>query len=235
MYLRNLKPENILIDSVARDAARKVYPGDRVSVQIVTADEEANKVMNVLQKGANESGPGLLVDPAGNVEIPLLGIFNVKGQTPNVIRDSIKKKLDELYKNATVYCNIPGRVVILTSLSGLSGSSQGAAGSGVASIPMLDERLTIPELLSGMRLSNVKLEKSWIIREIDGKRVVSKLNLNSAEILRSPFFYLRNNDIIYIEPRKFNLFLESNLPFRNLIGLFAGFSGLALAVVLALK
>jgi polysaccharide export outer membrane protein len=70
---------------------------------------------------------------------------------------------------------------------------------------------------------------------VDGKRQIAKINLNSAEVLKSPFFYLRNNDVIYIEPNRFNQFIEANVPFRNLVGILAGFSGLALAVVLATK
>ena len=235
MYLQNIKSEEIQIDSVAREAARKVYSGDKVSVQIVTPDEEANKVLSVVQKQSTDLGEGFLVDPAGNIEIPLVGKFYVKGKTPTEIRDMVKSKLDLLYRDATVYATLMGRVVVLSSANASATGAQSASGAGVLSVPMRDERLTIPELLSGLRASNLKLDKTWIIREADGKRQVAQLNLNSAEILRSPYFYLRNNDIIYIEPRKFNLFLESNMPFRSLIGIFAGLSGLALAIVLATK
>lgn len=235
MYFPNIEQSNFSIDSAGREAARKVYPGDRISVQIVTVDEEGNKVLNPLQKMASEQGEGLLVDPSGYIEIPTLGKFFVKGKTPTTIRDEIKKNVDILYRDATVYCTITGRVIILNSMSQIGSGSSGAGGSGVVSVPLRDERLTIPEVLSGIRSANLKLNKTWIIREVDGKRQIAQINLNSVEVLKSPFFYLRNNDVIYIEPKRFNQFIEANLPFRNLVGILAGFSGLALAVVLATK
>ncbi|MEN9949879.1 MAG: hypothetical protein RLY85_631 [Bacteroidota bacterium] len=235
MYFPNIEQSDIKIDSAGREAARKVYPGDRVDVQIVTVDEEGNKALNPLQKMASEQGGGLLVDPSGFIEIPSLGRFFVKGKTPTVIRDEIREKVDVLYRNATVYCTITGRVIILNSLSQMGSGGSGAGGAGVLSVPLRDERLTIPEVLSGIRSSNLKLSKTWIIREVDGKRQIAKINLNSAEVLKSPFFYLRNNDVIYIEPNRFNQFIEANQPFRNLVGILAGFSGLALALVLATK
>jgi polysaccharide biosynthesis/export protein len=235
MYFPDLRQTDIRIDSAGRDAARKIYPGDRISVQIVTLDEETNKALNTLQKSGSDQGEGLLVDPAGFIEIPTLGKFYVKGKTPTLIREEIKGKLVQLYRDATVYCTMTGRVVIMNADGrGASGGSS-SGGSGVVSIPIRDERLTIPEVLSGISSANLKLKKTWIIRELDGKRQVAQINLNSSEILKSPFFYLRNNDVIYFEPRRFNLFLDVNAPTRNLFGILTGLSGLALAAVLAIK
>lgn len=233
MYFPDLKQTEIKIDSAGREAARKIYPGDRISIQIVTMDDEINKVLNTLQKSGANQGDGLLVDPAGFIEIPTLGKFYVKGQTPNIIREDIKGKLNLLYKDASVYCTLTGRVVIMNTISGSGSGGSGSANSGVVSIPLHDERLTIPEVLSGISSNNIKLRKTWIIREVDGKRQVAKIDLNSAEILKSPFFYLRNNDVIYFEPRKFNQFLTANAATRNLFGAVTGLSGLVLALVLA--
>jgi polysaccharide export outer membrane protein len=233
MYFPDIKSMDVLIDSTTREAARKVYPGDRVVVQIVTADQEGNASLNSTQKTSTEQGEGLMVDPSGHIEIPTLGKFYVKAKTPSVIRDEIQVKAAALYRDVTVYCTIIGRIIILNSIA--QAGSGGSSGGGVQSVPLHDERLTIPEVLSGLRTNNLKLKNTWIIREVDGKRQVVKINLNSAEILKSPFFYLRNNDVIYLEPNRFNQFIEVNAPFRNLVGILAGFSGLALAIVLAIK
>src|SRR5690606_8046746 len=45
-----------------------------------------------------------------------------------------------------------------------------------------------------------KRENVMIIREIDGKRNMARLNLNNSDALKSPYFYLQQNDIIYVEP-----------------------------------
>lgn len=239
MYFPDLKSTQITIDSLGRETAKKVYPGDRVMVEIITNDQEGMLLMNQGMKmsgsigGNNQQTQGYLVDPEGYIQIPTIGKIQVQGHTPNEIREIVHAKVTELYWDATVYCQISGRVVILNSLNqstgGMAGS--GAMGSGVLSIPLTDERLTIPEVLSGLRTNNLRLDKAWIIREVDGKRVVASLNLNTMEILQSPYFYLRNNDIIYIEPNKLNQFLEANLPARNLVGLITGFSGLVFGLI----
>jgi len=41
-----------------------------------------------------------------------------------------------------------------------------------------------------------------VIRENDGKKEVTRLNLNSADIFKSPYFYLKQNDVVYVEPNK---------------------------------
>lgn len=156
------------------------------------------------------------------------------GKTPALVKNEIQTKVNALYKDAVVYCNITGRVIVMNSTLGQSSATISPAGA-VASIQLFDERLTIPELLSGIRTTNLKLNKAWIIREEDGHRKIVKLNLNSSEIFKSQYYYLRNNDVVYIEPRRFNQFLEANIPARNFVGLFTGLGGLALAIILALK
>lgn len=234
IYFSDIKPTEIQIDSVSREAARIIYPGDRVSIQIVTTDEESNKILNVNPKAAQAAVEGILVAPDGYIDIPTLGNFFVRGKTPSMVRAEIKSKVDNLYKDAAVYCSLSGRVVVLSSTGQVSGGSSSASGA-VASIPLVDERLTIPEVLSGIRANNLKLDKTWIIREENGERKIVKLNLNSAEVFKSPYYYLRNNDVIYIEPNRFNQFLEANQSTRTLIGITAGISSLVLAILLAIK
>ncbi len=56
------------------------------------------------------------------------------------------------------------------------------------------------------------LFRSLVIREKDGKRESVRLNLSSAEALNSPFFYLEQNDYIYVEPNKIR---ESNSRYNQ--------------------
>ena len=41
-----------------------------------------------------------------------------------------------------------------------------------------------------------------LIREVDGKRIFQRMNLNNSEVLSSPFFYLQQNDVVYVEPNE---------------------------------
>jgi|GEM_PF-1663354 len=233
MYFPDLAPGKVAIDSVIRESAKKVYPGDRIVINMLTGDAESNQILNIPQAKSSQQTEGFLVDRDGFVQIPILGSLAVKGLTSTEIRDMLQLKLKELYKDVVVYCTISGRVVVLNSLNANSGGS--ANGGGVSSIPLIDERLTIIELLSTMRTSNLKLDKAWIIREVDGTRITAGMNLNSKELFNSPYYYLRNNDVVYIEPNKLNQFLEANAPSRNLLGIVTGMTGLFLSLIVLLK
>ena len=238
MYFPDLTAGEVVIDSLVRESAKKVYPGDRIVINMLTGDAESNQALNaVLGKGSGpQQSDGYLVDRDGFVQVPIIGSLAVKGLTSTEIRDMVQLKLKALYKDVVVYCTISGRVVVLNSMNAGSGvSASGGGGGGVMSIPVIDERLTILELLSTMRTSNLKLDKAWIIREVDGKRITALMNLNSKDIFTSPYYYLRNNDVVYIEPNKLNQFLEVNAPSRNLLGIITGMTGLFLSLIVLLK
>jgi polysaccharide export outer membrane protein len=47
-----------------------------------------------------------------------------------------------------------------------------------------------------------KRENILVIRQQDGQRVMKRLNLNNQDVMDSPFFYLKQNDVVYVEPDK---------------------------------
>ena len=238
MYFPDMEAGEIAIDSLVRESAKRVYPGDRVVINVLTGDAESNQVLNAVQgkaSGDQRQLEGYLVDRDGFVQVPILGPIDVKGLTSTEIRNMVQMQLKELYKDVVVYCTISGRVVVLNSLSSSFGGGGIGGGGGVMSIPILDERLTILEVLSTMRTANLKLNKAWIIREVDGKRVTAKMDLNSKVVFTSPYYYLRNNDVVYIEPNKLNQFLEVNAPSRSLLGIITGMTGLFLSLIVLLK
>ena len=231
MYFPDLAAGQVEIDSLVRESAKKVYPGDRILLNIITGDAESNQLLN--NQGNKTESQGLLIDRDGFVQVPFLGSIAVKGLTSTEIRDIVQSKLSELFKQVFVTCTISGRVIVINSIGG--GSAGGSSGGGVSGISLIDERLTLLELLSTMRTANLKIDKAWIIREVDGKRITAPINFNSKDIFTSPYYYLRNNDVVYIEPNKINQFLEANAPSRNLLGVVTGLTGLFLSLIVLLK
>jgi len=233
MYFPDLAAGQIEIDSLVRESAKKVYPGDRIILNILTGDAETNQLLNA--QGNNTESQGLLIDRDGFVQVPFLGSIAVKGLTPTEIRDIVQLKLSELFKQVFVTCTISGRVIVLNSIGTGGAGGTGGSGGGVAAVTLTDERLTLLELLSTMRTANLNIDKAWIIREMDGKRITAPINFNSKDIFTSPYYYLRNNDVVYIEPNKINQFLEANAPSRNLLGVVTGLTGLFLSLIVLLK
>lgn len=218
------------IDLAAQEAAKRVYPGDRIAVTIVI--EHPDMVIlnqglmaaggNMQMMGQVGGGFGYLVDKDGNIEIMKLGLIPVNGKTPVEIAEDIKDRVAVQYKDPQVYCTLSGRVLFLGS-----GSAAGGAG-GV--VPIMNDRLTILEALSlrGIGDPTAVRDRVWIIRERGEEREIGTIDINSKDVFKSPYYFLRNNDIIYMEPNRMNTFLSINSPVRNFI--FTAFTTLSLTL-----
>jgi polysaccharide export outer membrane protein len=138
---------------------------------------------------------GYLVDANGEILFPLLGRIRVEGMTRieliNYLQDRIRK--EGYMSSPIVTANITNQKVAVLGEVVRPGQ-----------FLVTSERMTILDALSlagdmtiyGNR-SNVK-----VIRENDGLRTITELNINSTSIFDSPYFYLRQNDVIYVEPNK---------------------------------
>jgi polysaccharide export outer membrane protein len=220
VFFPDIKEGEHFIDSSLFENSKRVFAGDRIQLQIITKDEEANNILNAATKaiaGVNQTPEmnGYLIDPEGFIEIPTLGKISVRGKTPTEIKELVKNIISDFYKDVEVYCSISGRVFMINGSGGLGGGG-GAAGVG-QTFEILNERLTIVQVLNGISPTVTKIDRIWLIRETDGIRHFIKVNINTMDIFDSPYYYLRNNDIIYLEPYKINSFITINSPIRNLI------------------
>jgi polysaccharide export outer membrane protein len=227
VFFPDIKEEERFIDSSLFENSKRVFAGDRIQLRIVTKDEEANAILNAALQGFQAEAQGIpgaqlggyLIDPDGFIEIPTLGKISVRGKTPTEIKELVKNIISDFYKDVEVYCSIGGRVIMVNGSGG--GANGGAGGAGGLNngigIPILNERLTLIEVLSGINPTLTKIDKIWLIRETDGVRRFIKVNLNTKDVFESPYFYLRNNDILYLEPYRINSFIAINSPIRALI------------------
>jgi polysaccharide export outer membrane protein len=229
VFFPDIKEEEKFIDSSLFENSKRVYAGDRIQLRIVTKDEEANAILNAALQGPQgemqnnnnmvaAEGTGYLIDPDGFIEIPTLGKIAVRGKTPTEIKELVKNIISDFYKDVEVYCTIGGRVIVI---NGSGGQIRGGSGAELLTngvgIPIINERLTIIEVLSSINPTLIKIDKIWLIRETDGVRRFIKVNLNTKDIFDSPYFYLRNNDMLYLEPYNINNFIAINTPIRALI------------------
>jgi polysaccharide export outer membrane protein len=227
VFFPDIKEEERFIDSSLFENSKRVFAGDRIQLRIVTKDEEANAILNAALQGFQAEAQGIpgaqlggyLIDPDGFIEIPTLGKISVRGKTPTEIKELVKNIISDFYKDVEVYCSIGGRVIMVNGSGG--GANGGAGGAGGLNngigIPIVNERLTLIEVLSGINPTLTKIDKIWLIRETDGVRRFIKVNLNTKDVFESPYFYLRNNDILYLEPYRINSFIAINSPIRALI------------------
>ena len=185
----------------------RIMPKDLLTITVNTADpdvEVADFFNLTVQQSYNtnrttslSSQPALqqyLVTNEGTIDFPVLGSLYVCGLTKSEVEDLIREKLCVYLQNPIVTVRMAGyKVSVLGEVTR----------PGVFTVNY--EKINVFEALSlagdltiwGMR-DNVKL-----IREnVNGRSEVIKLNLNSTDIVNSPYYYLQQNDVLYVTPNK---------------------------------
>lgn len=178
-----------------------INPDDILAVNIITIDpttatainQSSSQMISTQFNGAPTMVAGLLVDKNGEITEPIIGKIKVAGLTTSEARDLIREKTAHYYKDPDVQVRFANFTI--TVLGEVTKPSSFTVPSEKVSI--LDAIGMAGDLtIYGMR------ENVLVIREVDGKKVVNRLNLNSAAIFKSPFFYLRQNNVVYVQPNK---------------------------------
>jgi len=144
-----------------------------------------------------------LVDVNGDVNFPVLGSVRLGGMTKSQAINYIQDKLSKDLKNPIVTIQFLNyKITVLGEV----------LRPGLYSIN--NERVSILEALglAGDMTVYGKRENVLLFRESDGKPEFVRLNLNTDEIFKSPYFYLQQNDVLYVEPNVVKSIQAQNLP-----------------------
>ena len=146
---------------------------------------------------------GYLVEANGKIKLPYLGLVQAEGLTRLQLEAFLTEKFKEYTKEPVV------NVRFLNYNFSVLGE---VIKPGRYSMPT--ERTTILEALSiaGDLNEMGKRENVLVIREINGQRDFARLNLLSKDIFKSPYYYLKTNDVIYIEPVKTRFIARTGVP-----------------------
>jgi polysaccharide export outer membrane protein len=175
----------------------QIQTDDILSITVSTFDSTAARVFNTKVSAAGTTGSfigqGYLVDEDGFIEFPVLGKIHLKGLTRIAAKDTIKNRLLKYLRDPVVevrFLNI--HISVLGEVNG----------PGLYTFP--DERFTILEALALARdlTPFADRENILVIREKDKVREFGKVDLSSARAFESPYFYLTQNDVIYVKPLK---------------------------------
>jgi polysaccharide export outer membrane protein len=134
-----------------------------------------------------------LVDYNGNIEFPVLGTIKVAGLTRTELTEYLTKRISE-------YANDP---IVNVRLTNFTVTILGEV-SRPGTFTIQDERVTLIEALglaSDLTIYG-KRQNVRLIREIDGKKKFTEIDLTSINSVNSPVYYLQQNDVIYVEPNK---------------------------------
>jgi len=143
---------------------------------------------------AQQPVSGFLVDNEGNVKIPLIRKFKAAGCTIPQLRDTV-------YKLAVKYYVDPGITIRISNFKVNVIGEVLKPGQYI----MPDEKESIMDAIAmaGDLTIFGRRENVLLVREnLDGTKTTYRLNLKNSDVLASPLYYLRQNDMIYVEPRK---------------------------------
>lgn len=131
-----------------------------------------------------------LIDSKGNIEFPVLGTVKLAGLTRSEANNLLKDKLTEYIKNPIVNIRLANFTVTVLGEVKNPGT-----------YTIQDERISIAEALgmAGDLTIYGKRDNVLLIREVDGQKKYSKIDLTSVNVLNSSNYYLTQNDVLYVE------------------------------------
>jgi len=197
-----LQSDSTLIDSRYQQYIPKIQAQDILTIAVTAADPKAvaafNPVSNVSPTNMTQQvdlalRPTYTVDNNGDITLPILGKIHVAGLSRIEAIEKIRLELTTYIKDPGVNINFNNfRVSVLGEVA--------RPGSFI----MPTERVTLLEALGmagDMTIRGVR-NNVLLIREIDGQKTMHRLDMTKQETLNSPYYYLAQNDVIYVEPNK---------------------------------
>lgn len=215
-----------------------IQSGDILSITVFSLSQQSLNVYNTpnLTDGVSSSvqnntytysGPGsvsqlggYLVSPDGYIKFPMLGKLKVAGLSKNELEEKITTTIIErklLLDPIITVRQVNFRVTVLGEV----------ARPTVINVP--SEKISLLEAIgmAGDLTIYAKRDNVLVIREEDNKKLTKRLNLNSTELFQSPYYYLKPNDVVYVEPNK----AKTDNAARGREALPLIFSGLSFGII----
>ena len=196
--LKNMEQTNNVFDA-------KAQPKDLLLINVVSpSDPNASLPYNLTVGFTYESRQSItsqvslqtyMVDNEGYINFPNVGKLKVVGKTKSEIENMIYEKIESAFVD---------KPLITVRFQNFKISVLGEVTSpGTYTIP--NEKVTIFEALALARDLTIygRRDNVKLIREnIDGKKEIYEINLNDVSVLTSPYYYLQQNDVLYVTPNK---------------------------------
>lgn len=201
VYFSDIGKEDVNHKVAAEYYEPLIQTDDILTVNIQTIDPRSTAAVNQAGgtagnpgTGTNDAAPnGFLVDKDGNIEMPMLGMIKVADMSTSEAKEVIRKKASTYYKNPTIQVRFANfKITVLGEVA------------RPASYTIPNEKITVLDAISlaGDLTIFGKRDDVMLIRNNGAYKEIARLNLNSSELMSSPYFYLKQNDVLYIEPNK---------------------------------
>lgn len=190
-------------EMVDKDFSIKLIPDDELLITVTTTVPAASAMYNLpmanpatrdaVVSATQPQQQTYIVDANGDIQFPVLGKLHVAGMTTLQLKEELEKQISKNVSKPIVRVQLVNfRVNVLGEVK-----TPGAITVRKERYSVLDALAEAGDLTEYGERDNVLL-----IREEDGKKIYHRFNLNNSEILTSPYFYLKQNDVIYVEPNE---------------------------------
>lgn len=182
----------------------EIKPNDLLTISVSAPEQAAAMPFNLPVVGMPQSGLGesltiggrqqlqtYLVDSDGNIEFPILGTIMVEGINRQELSAKLRKQINEYVKDPIVNVRIVNFQVSVLGEVNRPGT-----------FDVRDEYLSLPKALglAGDMSIYGRRDNVLVMREENGKKTYAYLDLSDADIVNSPYYYLQQNDVVYVEP-----------------------------------
>jgi polysaccharide biosynthesis/export protein len=185
-YEVKIQPDDLLMIIVSAEDPEIAVPFNLISVAIPNA-------ANLQAAVGQQTIQSYLVDKNGSIQFPVLGKLQVGGLTRTEVLQSLKDKIGIYIKNPIINMRIMNFKISLQGEVNIPGT-----------YPVASERVTLIEALSMAKDLTIygKRDNILVIREVNGAKSYNRVDITKADFINSPFYYLTQNDVVYVEPNK---------------------------------
>lgn len=234
VYFSDIGPNATFTTPLDSLIEQRFQEDDLLSITVTSLNAESNMLFNagvlvpsggtgntVISTPINEN---YLIDKDGFINYPVIGKIKLKGLTKLEAVSKMAILLDEYVQNPIINIRLMNfKVTVIGEVQKPS------------SFIIPTEKVTILEALglAGDMTAFGKRENVLIVREKNGVRSTTRLNLNNKDVLASPYYYLQQNDVIYVEPYKTKSIQSDNNP--RTIAFISSFLSLATLILLRIN
>ncbi|UBM63659.1 polysaccharide biosynthesis/export family protein [Candidatus Sulfidibacterium hydrothermale] len=191
----------------------RIQPGDNLYIRVVSMDEKTNLFLNSMGGGQYSQNitsdasvylNSYMVSTKGTIQFPLTGEVYVKNLTVAQVKDTIQKKLENYLKESVVIVKLVNFNITLLGEVKRPGQYK-----------IYQNNINLFEAVSmaGDLSDFAKRSDVTIIRQTKNGSKVIHVDMTKKDILSSPYFYLKPNDIVYVPPLKGKQFSFATFPY----------------------
>ncbi len=219
LYLKEaqMAAENISKEYVNdRTVDYKLQPGDNLYIRFLnTIDQNSaaalageNSARNYMSSEASIYLQSYTLDEDGYIEMPLTGKINLKNMTVDQAKEKLQEEVSKFVNQTTLIVKLSNfNLTILGEVSK----------PGMYKVYQSQINLFEAIALAGNMTNFAQKDNVKIVRQTNNGSEIITVDMGQADILSSPYYYLKPNDIIYIEPLKIKQWGFTSFPYSTVI------------------